>query len=298
MAASANLRLHEIEEEISAINTKLEELSIRRRELVSKQQKSGAGAQPKVPPAPETSFPPSSGPPTPGTNQPGRTGQAASSGPSAGRGSPGGSFFNHSISLAHPPSNFAKGTQQQVASPAPAPAAKQTTPSRIGPTGLTQPGPSGSSRTPARPKSRKKKVVCPAGNKCNCGIGWECPTCGSCLDGCVPPCPEALKQIEIEKQCQQFWEEVRGETASEDPTQPGTSSGTSQVATPGLPRPGPSQTPQHPEVSTRTTLCKFDSQICRLYSSIYLLFRQDICNPVWRLMSESHDFRRREMMKP
>ena len=213
-------------------------------------------------------------------------------------------FFNHSISPAHPPSNFAKGTQKHVASPGvpprrgPAPGAKQTAPSRPGPTDLTQPGPSVSSRTPARPKSRKKKVICPAGNKCNCGSGWECPTCGSCLDGCVPPCPEALKQIEIEKQCQQFWEEVRGETASEDPTQPGTSSRASHVATSGLPRPGPSQTPQHPEVSKRTPLCKFESQICHLYSSIYLLFRQNIFNPVWRLMSESHDFRRREMMKP
>ena len=258
MAASANLRLHEIEEEISAINTKLEELSIRRRELVSKRQKSGAGAQPKVPPAPETSFPPSSGPPTPGTNQPGRTGQVASSGPSAGRGSPGGSFFSHSISPGRPPSNFIKGTQQLVASPGvpphqgPAQGAKQTTPSRPGPTALTQPGPSGSSRTPARPKSRKKKVVCPAGNKCNCGSGWECPTCGSCLDGCVPPCPVALKQIEVEKQCQQFWEEVRGETPSADHTQPGTSSRTSQVATPELQRSGHGQTPQSPEESNAT----------------------------------------------
>ena len=230
MAASANLRLHEIEEEISAINTKLEELSHRRRELVSKQQKFEAGAQPK-------------GPPTPGTNRPGPSCQGT-----IGQG------INQSPS--RPPSDFAKGTQQQVASPGvpprrgPAPGAQQTTPSRPGPTVLTQPGPSGSSHTPARPKSRKKKVVCPAGNKCDCGSGWECPTCGSCLHGCVPPCPEALKQIEIDKQCQQFWEEVRGETASEDPTQPGTSSGTSQVATQGLPRTGPSQTPQHPEVST------------------------------------------------
>ena len=126
---------------------------------------------------------------------------------------------------------------------------KQTTALRPGPTALTQPGPSGSSRTPARPKSRKKKVVCPAGNKCNCGSGWECPTCGSCLDGCVPPCPVALKQIEVEKQCQQFWEEVRGETPSADHTQPGTSSGVGQSETLGLPLSGSGRTHQHPDVS-------------------------------------------------
>ena len=86
--------------------------------------------------------------------------------------------------------------------------------------------------TPPRPKSRKKKVVCPAGDKCDCGSGWECPTCGSCLNGCVPPCPEA-------------W----GQPESEDPTQPGTSSGTSQAATPGLPR---------------SAVSKFDGLICQL----------------------------------
>merc|ERR1739842_272234 len=37
-------------------------------------------------------------------------------------------------------------------------------------------------QTPPRPhlKSSKKKVVCPAGNKCDCGSGWDCPTCGRC----------------------------------------------------------------------------------------------------------------------
>ena len=74
--------------------------------------------------------------------------------------------------------------------------------------------------TPPRPKSNKKKVVCPAGKNCTCGSGRECPTCGGCLDGgCVPPCPEALKQIEYK----QFEEEARAETPSSVMTQPETS---------------------------------------------------------------------------
>ena len=137
--------------EISTINTKLEELSHRRWELVSKKQKFYSCAQLKAPP-------------TTGTNRPGPSCPATSS-------------QGTNQSPRRPPSNFAKGTQQQVASPGvpphqgPAPGAQQTTPSRPGPTVLTQPGPSGSSHTPARPKSRKKKVVCPAGNKCDCGKG-------------------------------------------------------------------------------------------------------------------------------
>ena len=59
------------------------------------------------------------------------------------------------------------------------------------------PAAKGSKNGGALPNSSKKKVICPAGNKCFCGEGWECHVCGGCLDGgCVPPCPEALEQIE------------------------------------------------------------------------------------------------------
>ena len=103
MAARSNQRLGQIEEEITGINAKLEELRTRRRELVSQRQKSTAGVQPTEPPQPESSYAPSSGPPTSSLDRahsgPGLplsakgsgTGQAA--GPSAGTGTPGESFF-------------------------------------------------------------------------------------------------------------------------------------------------------------------------------------------------------------
>ena len=111
--------------------------------------------------------------------------------------------------------------------------------------------------TPPRPKSNKKKLVCPAGNKCDCGTDWDCPTCGRCIEGCTPPCPEALKQIEKEKMYKKLWEEVRGEAPSADPAQPGTSSGSRQPATQGCRIPTtPMNTkqqphPPHPEVDIK-----------------------------------------------
>ena len=63
------VRLREIEDELSVINTKIEELRLRKQELVSKRQQSGAGAQPKGSPPP--GIPPSSGPSTAGLDQPG-----------------------------------------------------------------------------------------------------------------------------------------------------------------------------------------------------------------------------------
>ena len=119
--------------------------------------------------------------------------------------------------------------------------------------------------TPPRPKSNKKKVVCPAGNKCDCGTDWDCPTCGRCIEGCAPPCPEALKQIEKEKMYKKLWEEVRGEAPSADPAQPGTSSGSRQPATLELQQPDADQTPPRSEVSKRYKKCK--KEIYRVFES-------------------------------
>ena len=77
--SATTLRLREIEDEISTIDAKVEELSLRKRELVSKRQQSGA--QPLEPPQP-------------GSAKGSGTGQAACSGSSAGTGS-GESFFSN-----------------------------------------------------------------------------------------------------------------------------------------------------------------------------------------------------------
>ena len=70
-----------------------------------------------------------------------------------------------------------------------------------------QPGPSSGARKgsssgpPPRSSRPRKKIACPAGKNCTCGNGWECDTCGSCLDGgCVPPCPEALDKMEFQRE--------------------------------------------------------------------------------------------------
>ena len=56
------------------------------------------------------------------------------------------------------------------------------------------------------------KGACSAGNRCTCGNGWECQTCGRCLNGgCVPPCPEAVEQMKNKE----FYRKLREKASAE-----------------------------------------------------------------------------------
>ena len=165
-ASPTTLRLREIENEMSTIDTKIEELSLRRQELVSQRQKPRPGTSTEVY-APTVRIPEEmcEYDKLRQKNIEERQRKLKELG-------------LNDLDWPGP----GKSGQGRKESAHPAPSTEPTNPR---------------TRQTAQPEtSMMRKGPCPAGNKCTCGDGWECHSCRRCPNGCLLPCPEAVEQTQ------------------------------------------------------------------------------------------------------